>query len=316
MFESGAVKLLSHDATWANLTALAFHHQTQPLPTPLAWYAMQAPLAFQKFSTAAVLAIELGAPFLIFGPRRLKQLAAGLLIPLQILILLTGNYAYFNWLSISLCVLLLDDQCLCKLAARCRRQDSTVAWGGARIVSGALLAFVLLVSGTEIAEMFSHPVPRPARRLVALLLPFGVVNTYGLFANMTTVRIEIEVQGSQDGENWLTYNFPYKPGDPQLSLRWVAPHQPRLDWQMWFAALGSYRENPWFENFLARLLTASPDVLRLLEKDPFEGKLPKFVRALSYEYRFSDIHVREVAGLLWYRKPAGTYLPPVSLRRP
>jgi predicted DCC family thiol-disulfide oxidoreductase YuxK len=314
MFESGCVKLLSHDATWANLTALAYHYQTQPLPTPLAWYAIQAPLWFQKLSTASVFAIELGAPFLIFGPRRMKQAAAAAFVLLQTFILLTGNYAFFNWLAIFLCVALLDDRFWGNFLARVRRGRPLPAHLRSGLLSAALTACVLFISGAEIADMFSRPLPAFARRSVAALAPFGIINSYGLFATMTTIRIEIEVQGSDDGEHWQSYGFPYKPGDPSFPPRWVAPHQPRLDWQMWFAALGNYRENPWFTNFVLRLLTASPDVLRLIARDPFHGNRPKYVRALAYEYRFGDIHDLETAGLWWHRELKGVYFPSAGLR--
>jgi hypothetical protein len=152
------------------------------------------------------------------------------------------------------------------------------------------------------------------RSLVAALGPFGIINSYGLFANMTTTRIEIEVQGSDDGEHWKTYEFRYKPGDSMRAPRWVAPHQPRLDWQMWFAALGNYRENPWFTSFLVKLLAHSPDVLRLLERDPFSGHAPKYLRALSFEYRFSDIHDKDDARSWWHRELRGSYFPTVSLQ--
>ncbi len=292
MFESGCVKLLSHDPTWANLTALSYHYQTQPIPTPLAWYAAQAPLWFQKFCTAQVFVIELGAPFLILGPRRLKQIAALAFVFLQTLIMLTGNYTCFNLLAISLCLFLLDDRFWGRILASYRRSNRIDGFVS-RLLTAALVTFVMVVSGTELASMFSARTPAVAQDLVARLAPFGVVNSYGLFASMTTVRIEIEVQGSNDGEKWETYEFRYKPGDPRRAPPWVAPHQPRLDWQMWFAALGNYRQNPWFSNFMARLLSASPEVLRLLERDPFGGIRPKYVRALAYEYHFSDIQDRE-----------------------
>jgi hypothetical protein len=179
-----------------------------------------------------------------------------------------------------------------------------------------LLSGFLLAGCTQIAGMFSVWTPAMAREAVARLSPFGVINSYGLFATMTTERIEIEVQGSDDGEVWKTYSFRYKPGDPGRAPPWVAPHQPRLDWQMWFAALGSYNENPWFSNFMVRLLSASPDVLALLESDPFAGKRPKYLRALAYDYRFSNIQKRAAAKIWWQRTPKGTYFPQVSLRSP
>jgi len=316
MFESGCVKLLSHDPTWANLTALSYHYQTQPLPTPLAWYAYQLPMWFQKLSTASVFVIELLCPFLIFGPRRMKQLAAAAFSSLQLLILLTGNYTCFNLLAVALCLFLLDDEFWARFGNQLRGLGRTADSARSRLLSAVLVFFVLLASAVEIATMFSLSVPAIGQSLVAAISPFGVVNSYGLFASMTTVRIEIEVQGSNDGTTWETYTFPYKPGDPRRAPRWVAPHQPRLDWQMWFAALGNYRENPWFSNFLYRLLTASPEVLRLLEKDPFGGHPPKFVRALAYEFHFSDISYKEVPKIWWRREPKGTYFPVSSLRNP
>jgi hypothetical protein len=316
MFESGCVKLLSHDPAWANLTALSFHYQTQPLPTPLAWYAYQLPMWFQKMSTASVFVVELLCPFLVFGPRRMKQLAALAFAFLQLLILSTGNYTCFNLLAMALCLFLLDDEFFGRFGERFRLSRRARESGRARLLSSVLVAFVLAVSAVEITTMFSEPVPAVAQELVAKISPFGIVNSYGLFATMTTVRIEIEVQGSDDGTSWETYVFRYKPGDPRRAPRWVAPHQPRLDWQMWFAALGNYRENPWFSNFMYRLLTASPEVLDLLEKDPFGGRPPKYVRALAYEYRFSDIHYREATKMWWRREPKGIYFPLSSLRSP
>ena len=312
MFESGCVKLLSHDPTWANLTALSLHYQTQPLPTPLAWYANQLPMAVQKFSAGSVFAIELVAPFLVFGPRRLKQLAAASFALLQLLILLTGNYTCFNLLAMSLCLFLLDD----RFWGSFQRGAAAASSLPSRLLSAALFVFVMTVSCTQLVSMFSDPVPGPFKELATELSPFGVVNSYGLFASMTTVRIEIEVQGSDDGETWRTYEFRYKPGDVSRAPRWVAPHQPRLDWQMWFAALGNYRENPWFESFVERLLTSSPEVLRLLGKDPFEGRRAKYVRALAYEYRFTTLGTGATDHAWWRRELKGTYFPASSLKVP
>src|SRR5262249_14638557 len=136
-----------------------------------------------------------------------------------------------------------------------------------------------------------------------------------LFAVMTTTRPEIIVEGSNDGQTWLPYTFKYKPGDPKRRPQFVAPHQPRLDWQMWFAALGAYRENPWFVNFCVRLLQGSPEVLRLLESNPFPNAPPRYVRAMVYDYRFSNIAERRKEGVWWKREFKGEYLPPVSFRQ-
>jgi len=140
------------------------------------------------------------------------------------------------------------------------------------------------------------------------------VNNYGLFAVMTTQRNEIIVEGSNDGVNWLAYEFKYKPGDAARRPAFVAPLQPRLDWQMWFAAFGSYRDNPWLESFCERLLQGSPDVLTLLAKNPFPQKPPKFIRAEFYNYRFTTPEERRKTGDWWQRQYLGDYMPAVSLR--
>jgi hypothetical protein len=150
--------------------------------------------------------------------------------------------------------------------------------------------------------------------IVKYTAPLEIVNSYGLFAMMTTERPEILVEGSMDGEEWRAYSFRYKPGDLARAPRWAAPYQPRLDWQMWFAALGNYRENPWFVNFAVRLLEGSPEVKGLLEADPFGGRPPRYVRAMLYDYRFTDVEERRKTGNWWKREVKGQYLPPVGLR--
>jgi hypothetical protein len=144
------------------------------------------------------------------------------------------------------------------------------------------------------------------------LQPLRTVNSYGLFAVMTTERREIIVEGSDDGVNWLPYEFKYKPGDMNLHPAFVEPHQPRLDWQMWFAALGNIQQNPWFESFCIRLLQGSPEVLALLEKNPFPKHPPRYIRAEFYDYHFTSFAEYRATGAWWKREPAGEYLPPVS----
>lgn len=308
MFESGAVKLLSHDTSWRDLTAMAFHYQTQPLPTALAWYAMRAPLWFQKASTAMVFAVELGLPWMAFGPRRMKQTFALGTLGLQALIFATGNYTYFNLLTMALCLMLLDD----RFFGRWRVKPAGAA-RGSRAVTWAVTGFVAVCSAAGLAGMFGR-IPAAVAQLEAVGQQFGLVNRYGLFAVMTTMRPEIEVQGSLDGERWEPYTFRYKPGELGRAPGWVAPMQPRLDWQMWFAALGNARENPWFARFVVRLLQGSRPVMALLERDPFGGTPPKRVRALVYEYRFTSAEERRKTGNWWARRDLGVYFPPVGLR--
>ena len=306
MFLSGAVKLLSHDETWRNLTALKFHYETQPLPTPLAWYMYQLPMSFQRVSTCMVFVFELGFPFLIFAPRRLRMFGAAGLIFLQVLIFLTGNYTFFNVLAVALCVFLFDDAALAKLRFSRRR-------GTNRIVAGVVAALVLLLSGLEMANTFFDYSADTGNALLHLAGPFNIVNSYGLFAVMTTTRPEIIVQGSNDGEAWLDYEFPYKAGDLKQRPKWVAPFQPRLDWQMWFAALENYQSARWFVNFMVQLLQGSPDVTGLLAKNPFAAGAPKYVRAELFLYSFTNWEERRATGQWWKREPRGLYLPAISL---
>jgi hypothetical protein len=145
------------------------------------------------------------------------------------------------------------------------------------------------------------------------LRPFSSINSYGLFAVMTTARHEIVVEGSNDGKTWLAYEFKYKPGDLKQRPAFVAPHQPRLDWQMWFAALGDYQQNRWFVEFCRRLLEGSPDVLKLMRSNPFPNVPPRYIRAQLYDYHFSNFKQRREQGVWWRREFKGEYLPPVSL---
>jgi len=304
---SGSVKLLSRDSSWRNLSAMSFHYETQPLPTPIAWYVHQLPFWFQRATTALVLAIELAVPFLIFAPRRLRILGAWCLLGFQALIFVSGNYAFFNLLTMALCLFLFDDSFFPKLRFPSRKSATS------RFAAVAAAVLVLTVSGVYLSGTFFDYTPLWGGSLLHYAAPFGIVNTYGLFAVMTTHRPEIIVQGSNDGVAWLDYEFRFKPGDLRRAPRWVAPYQPRLDWQMWFAALGSYRSSPWFVNFLVRLLQGSPEVLGLLASNPFPGAPPKYVRAELFDYKFTDLQTRRANGAWWRREIRGWYVPAISL---
>jgi len=325
-FLSGFVKLASHDPNWRNLSALDFHYWTQPLPTIVAWYADKLPRAFQHASTFMVLAVELGAPFLIFMPRRIRFFSAGLLLGLQALIFITGNYTFFNLLSAAITIFLFDDQALRGLIWTPRRvrewlladHHAEPARTGrvGRLAAAALTLLILPLGLVRIFENSTVHVPEPLEAVARYSSPFQIVNSYGLFAVMTTERLEIAVEGSDDGQQWRAYEFPYKPGDVSRAPRWAAPYQPRLDWQMWFAALSDYRSNPWFVTFVERLLEGSPQVLALLEKNPFPDRPPRYIRAMTYDYRFTTWDERRQTGAWWHREPHGEYLPPVGFRTP
>jgi hypothetical protein len=305
IFMSGVVKLLSGDPVWRDLTALGYHYRTQPLPTPVAWYMFQLPAWFQKASTAFVFFVELLVPFLIFAPIKFRRIAAGFLIGLQILILLTGNYTFFNLLTIALCLFLFADS---------PSRDAQPETRTHQAVTLALMAFVLTTSSLQFLEMFHVPLPAPAQSYLAGISPLRLVNSYGLFAVMTTTRPEIIVEGSNDGDTWTPYEFRYKAGDVKRAPPWVAPYQPRLDWQMWFAALGSADENRWFYNFVARLLQGSAPVLGLLARNPFPGSPPRYIRAVVYDYEFTNFAERRKSGAWWRRQEKAAYLPAISLR--
>ena len=322
MFLSGAVKLLSQDPTWRHLTALPVHYQTQPLPTPLAWYFYHLPDWFQRMSVIFLFFVELVVPWLVLGPRRLRLFAGLAITLLQLLIFLTGNYAFFNLLTISLCLFLLDDVVLIRIVPRRltfrlnKRVHSSVRLVWWRAVCGIVAAFVLFVSGFEMVSELSGRRWAPAEAVIRTVSPFEIVNTYGLFAVMTTTRPEIIVEGSNDGTAWVPYEFKYKPGDLTRAPIWVQPHQPRLDWQMWFAALGDYRTDPWVLHFSARLLEGQPEVLGLLAHNPFPGAPPHYVRALAYDYRFTTSAERKATGHWWKRELRGSYMPAISLQEP
>jgi hypothetical protein len=320
MFLSGTVKLLSGDPSWRSLTALNFHYETQPLPTWTSWYMHQLPELLQKGSVAMTLAIELAIPFLIFAPRRLRLFAAVCLGGLNLLVFLTGNFTFFNLLAIALCLFLLDDAVIRRwLPGRITQLLNKPPMQENRLLlrNGALTvlaAFLLFVGISQMVGTFSGGLPTGSKTLVRWVAPFHFANSYGLFAVMTTSRPEIRIQGSYDGQTWKDYEFKYKPGGLSQRPRWVAPHQPRLDWQMWFAALGTYRQNPWFINFAERLLLGSEPVLKLLDNNPFPDEPPRFVRAQLYQYRFTDLATKRTQGSWWEREYLGLYLPPASLK--
>jgi hypothetical protein len=301
MLESGAVKLLSGDTAWRGLTALSYHYETQPLPTPLAWYAHQLPAILQKISVLGVFAVELIVPFLFFAPRRFRNMAGSITIAFQLLIAFTGNYTFFNLLTILLCLFLFE-----------ARKPERTPWVPA--VTGVLL---ISIGALQILSVFGIPrtLPEPLASIDFRAETFRIVNHYGLFAIMTTSRSEIVIEGSDDGAEWKAYEFKYKPGEVHRHLPWVAPYQPRLDWQMWFAALSSYQQNPWFQQLMLRLLQGSPEVTGLFASNPFPGKPPHFIRAVVYNYHFSDFAERRSTGAIWMRTPIGDYFPSVSLRQ-
>lgn len=310
MFESGLVKLTSHDPNWRNLHALRYHFFTQPLPTPLAYYAARLPDWLLDSFTAATLGIELLVPFFLFGPKLLRQVAVALFMLLQLVILLTGNYAFFNLLTLALCFWGLDDGIFAPLAPWLKRASLPHRW--VRLAASCILSVLICAGGLQVVAMLLPALDAPSTVVRQFAGPFEIVNPYGLFAVMTTTRPEVVLEGSNDQQHWLEYSFRYKPGDLRRGLPLVAPYQPRLDWQMWFAALGSYRENTWVGGLIYRLLTGEPSVIGLLDPPPFP-KPPLYIRALLYDYTFTTPEERRATGAVWHRKLLGSWFGPVSL---
>ena len=310
---SGVVKLTSGDDCWWNLTALDYHYWSQPLPTIFAWWADKSPEWFNHFSVAFCLVVEIIVPFFIWAPRRPRLIAAGLLIFLQVVIAITGNYCFFNLLTIALCLLLIDDAALGRKYAtvRDRRHSDRLSIYAAL----AVIVITLPINGWLIFTAFKPDAqwPRPLAIIYARLEEFRITNGYGLFRVMTKDRREIVLEGSADGVDWRPYEFKWKPGDVMRAPGWCAPHQPRLDWQMWFAALGSPRENPWLARTAICLLQDKRDVEQLFARNPFPDTPPRYIRAVFYRYRFTTASEHRQTGAWWKRQELREYLKAFSL---
>jgi hypothetical protein len=275
MVASGAVKLLSGDVTWRNLSALRYHFWTQPLPTPIGIWVATWPQGLLDAACAATLAVELLASLCILGPRPVRRAGAVLLLLLQLLIALSGNYGFFNVLSVVLVVSMLDDTDMGRLGRLLLRGRPPLAAAPSgwplRIATGALAVLGLSV----FVEGLGGPVPLEG--VLEAVSPLGSFNRYGLFAVMTTQRDEIQLEASDDGEGFLPIAFRDKPDNVGASF--VAPHMPRLDWEMWFAALGPCRASPWFFAFARRLLEGDATVWHLLAT-PVPAEAPRYLRSV------------------------------------
>ncbi|MDQ6626348.1 MAG: lipase maturation factor family protein [Verrucomicrobiota bacterium] len=313
MFMSGVVKLTSGDDSWWKLSALDYHYWTQPLPTVFAWFADKSPDWVKKASVGATLFVEIVVPFFIWAPRRLRHVAALLLIALQVAIAITGNYCFFNLITAVLCLLLLDDS-FWKPKAEREASASQSRWRAAGPALALVITFPLnlwlTISALEERPLF----PGPLFALYAHLETFRIVNSYGLFRVMTKERPEIVFEGSTDGTNWQPYEFRWKPGDLDRPPQWNAPHQPRLDWSMWFAALGSRRDLAVAERLVAALLRNDSAVLRLMGRNPFGITPPQSIRATLYNYRFTNADEHRRTGAWWARDAGSELLPAMTLQ--
>jgi hypothetical protein len=335
MFLSGITKLASGDPTWANLTALTYHYQTQPLPLWTGWYAHHLPVWVHQAAAAGMFVAELLLPWMVFASsrwRRWRLAACAGLVLLQVVIGLTGNYGFFSLLTVTLCLTVVDDRAWRRfLPFRAfrdveRRDISLPARAGGdrwrRVVAtaGALVLFGL--GGLTFAGEIARDLDRRGRPsvdlawsepILAWIRPLRSVNGYGLFRVMTQERPELVVEASVDAVNWTEWHLRWKPGPPTRRPGLVAPHQPRLDWQFWFAALDPRGDSYWWSRLLIRLLEEEPSVTALMGESPFPGGRPTYLRLAYYDYRYTSPAERAENGAWWHRELIDYLTEPISL---
>ncbi len=338
-FQSGVVKLQSGDPTWRNLTAMYEYYQNGPLPTWIGWYLQHLPHWFHIATAAVTLVMELALVWIAFLSRRSRIVCFFVVTVWQIGVIATANYAFLNYLVLALAIFLLDDVYLLRfIPLRWRKSlnydplpghnadsgDTVLAQGEANpptkahplaslrsAVFAIVLTWIFYATAVPVAQMFWRDAPLPAKP-VAILAPFRIANAYGLFAVMTPHRYEIEFQGSDDGDRWVAYPFRYKPQALNERPRIYAPYQPRFDWNLWFASLGSWQQYPMVPRTEELLLENDHDVLGLFAGNPFHAAPPRFVRAVLWQYWFSTPEQKRSEGLWWQRQFLGTYAPTLT----
>src|ERR1700730_10980749 len=329
-FESGVAKIASRDPQWRHFTAMDEYYQNGPLPTWIGWYLQQLPHWFHALTVYATLALELGLVWMLFLPRRWRIACFFIVTPWQIGVILTANYTFLNYLVLLLGVLLLDDSFVlwlfpANLKERVAptisgeakapstpvegwRENLSPQWSALKLVfSSLMLVWIFYATTAELVWMFVRA-PLPTSPVTALE-PFRIANQYGLFAVMTRGRYEIEFQGSPDGQRWEAYPFRYKPQDLNKPPGIYAPYQPRFDWNLWFASLGSWREYPIVPNTELRLLSNDKDVLALFAGNPFPQEPPRQIRAVLWQYWFTSMAQKRATGIWWRRQLLGLYAP-------
>jgi hypothetical protein len=333
-FESGVAKLASGDPSWRDFTAMDDYYQNGPLPTWIGWYVQHLPHWFHAFAVFYTLAAELVLVWMLFLPRRFRILCFCIVTPFEISIILTANYTFLNYLVLLLGILLLDDRLIewvlpgqlrerilgktLVVSAEANPQtevheDRRAVWRRRlaplrMAIAGTCLGLVFYVATAQLIWMFVPGAPLPESPVRALE-PLRIANRYGLFAMMTHARYEIEFQGSRDGKTWAAYPFRYKPQDTDKAPGIYAPYQPRFEWNLWFASLGSWRDSRFVVWTEERLLQNDADVLALFARNPFADSPPREVRAVIYQYWFTDMKTKRETGNWWRRELLGDYAP-------
>lgn len=319
-FMSGIVKLSSGDSSWANLTTLNYYFETQPLPHFMSWYFHQLPEWLLKIGVLFVFFSELIVPFFIFLPRRFRLIAASITIFIQLLIIATSNHNWINLLTIFLCVFLLDDHILKRiLPTKWQPKDlitGETKQGYSKLILPAITLIIVMVSVLSFSPMITNKnLPDLIDKTTVLVRSWGIGHSFHVFPNMQTERHELQVEGSYDGLNWQAYEFKYKPGPLSEMPEFIVPHQPRLDWMMWFVPTQHPPFVFWFQKFLLRLKQGSPEVTKLLAGNPFEKLPPRYLRVQVFKYQFTAPEKKAQTGQWWDYQYLGEF-PYVKPRRP
>lgn len=312
-FGAGLIKIRG-DECWRDLTCLAYHHETQPMPNPLSWYFHNLPVGFHKLETLGNHFFQLIVPWGLFFPQPVAAVSAGLIILSQLWLVFSGNFSWLNWLTIVLAFSGFTNAQLGRFLplsvpaalARPVIQQGIVVW---------ITLLLVIMSWWPLRNLFAK------RQLMnASFNQYHLVNSYGAFGTVTKKRYEIVIEGTDETTvtpetKWREYEFKGKPGDPKRLPAQFAPYHLRLDWLMWFQAFnppGRYEQ--WFVRFLEKLLQGDREVLALLRHNPFPDKPPRFLRAHYYLYRFTTPKERKETGAWWKRELVAEYLPPASLK--
>jgi hypothetical protein len=318
-FMSGITKLVSGDPSWSGLTTLNYYFETQPLPHVLAWYAHQLPEWLLKGGVLLTFFSELVVPFFIFLPRPYRLFAAIVTIVMQVLIIATSNHNFVNLLTILLCLFLLDDAIVKRFIPAWLQPGTYAATRPVWLQTLVLPVAGILILVTSVSVYYAFvtrsKLPDSLDTATRIVRAYGIGHIYHIFPTMQTERQELEVEGSRDGVEWQAYTFRYKPGPLDRPPPFIVPHQPRLDWMIWFIPPQNPRQMYWFESFMARLHEGSAAVTGLLEHNPFAGQPPKFLRVLAYRYQFTTAQEHAQTGNWWKREYLGIF-PYVPPRRP
>jgi lipase maturation factor len=310
MFGAGMIKLRG-DPCWRDLTCLDYYFETQPMPNPLSWAFHWMPAAVHRAGVAFNHFVELVVPFFYFTPAPLSSLAAIVTIVFQLVLIVSGNLSWLNWLTVVLCLPLIDDRFWSWLpVAQPPLDPPSPAY---RTVIYGVVCVMAALSVRPMRNLLS-----PSQMMNYSFNPIHIGNTYGAFGSITRTRYEIVFEGTDEAvvtpdTRWREYEFKGKPGDPARRPPQVAPYHLRLDWLMWFAAMSPTPRDQWMLTLVTRLLEGDQNVISLLRSTPFPRNPPRFLRARYYRYRFTTPEERKRSGAWWTRDFVGEYLPPVSL---